>query len=915
MSRTRVLVAASVIALAGLTFFPGTAGASARPKCGSVRVPSNQWLPLPNLPTPTALRGAGVFDGASCAFVVANSDGVVSTTWDDGMHWARRTTLLAPPASADPAGCGGRVIGVLTENLPAGSAYVYGQPAWPPGCAATGGRSASSTSGLYETADFGATFAPVPAFNGLAVVSISAGLTNPNFRVAVVDAVDVVAPRSAGNVLYTSTDGGRTWTLAPTSAGTLPFLVTAGGGTPGGIWIGANADGRTSITANPLEQAVWHSSDGGTSFQQVDDEANVNDASVTAGPGANDQLDVATGNGIAETVDGGMTWRRVSAGQDFSAVRLDQRSGHAMMAISEGVPVISRDGGRTFTQTAGLGYLGQSCQGSLMRDGGSPSLFVLRSIAPPLQGGLFGTCPKPGVWIYRTSASAVDSASSSSNVHGATCIDSAQGAITPPPPVAPPATGPGETPAPPGTVIYVDNYDGTCLVRFDRYGNATPITSTPVATEGMALDFSGNVVIATRWSGELVTIDGASGSTTITDPRAYPAEGPSFDRWGNLFITLNDGQTSNRIYEYPYSATTGSLGRRLVWSFGRHFVEDTRVAPPRSPFAGDLFVLYSSQPTGTAADAVARLHRTATGWVRERDFSTAHTPSGFQALGMAFAPDASLLLADWHGSGMVLRYSPDGRRRTVFATVPSPDGQDGPFHAGGYAFAKIDVAANGYVYLTSDNCAGSGVYEAQNALVRLDPQGNHLLPDFVSHMSLPLGIAVPNVITGLPRLTLTPPKLRKAAPPLAQQRKLTIRGLLAPPAPPANGPPSPITGPAPIPAPGLGPVPQPAQQANPVSQAQPVPQAGMAEQRQVSPQLATVQVTNTELQMSAVRSDPQWWWLVLAGLAVLAPLRLCQSTQVRTAPVRPASRERQSRPRAPRTAYQSRRPRSPRRSR
>ena len=50
----------------------------------------------------------------------------------------------------------------------------------------------------------------------------------------------------------------------------------------------------------------------------------------------------------------------------------------------------------------------------------------------------------------------------------------------------------------------------------------------------------------------------------------------------------------------------------------------------------------------------------------------------------------------------------------------------------------------------------------RNAIVRFDPSGRRMLPDFTEDLSDPVGVAVPNVITGLPQLLPPLPRAQRA---------------------------------------------------------------------------------------------------------------------------------------------------------
>jgi photosystem II stability/assembly factor-like uncharacterized protein len=395
--------------------------------------------------------------------------------------------------------------------------------------------------------------------------------------------------------------------------------------------------------------------------------------------------------------------------------------------------------------------------------------------------------------------------------------------------LAPPAPpGPVQA-APPGTVIYVTNFQTGCVAEFDRNGHSRIVFQGPQWSEGIALGFDGQLTIGTRFSNLVVRTQFPSVDRVNRLAKLSSAEGPSFDQNGNLFIVDNG---ANVVYELPYpqppaGASDAVLARaaRPIWTFGtNHFLEDTRIAPASSPFAGSLFVMYSDRSRDP--NAIAVLQRRGNGWTRTHDF--ARLPFG--SLGMAFAPDGAILVAEY-GGPRIARIAPDGKTTTIFADL-GPD----------YMLAKLDVTAAGDVYATSNVDSVASLLAPRppiSAVARLDATGKRLYPDFTENLSYPVGITVPNVITGHPLLRpvpLRPPPAGVNPPP-------------ADPPPPVQAPqpqvqPGPVSAPVPAPAPAPAPAAQP--QANPVSQANPVaqsvPQVGLVPQKQTQAQLATVQV-------------------------------------------------------------------------
>jgi hypothetical protein len=848
-TRRIAAVLAGAAALVAVAIAPVGAG-GATPTCSDAGIARDGWFKVPPPPVTTWVVGATVFGGAPCALLAADSGGHVFVTGDTGRHWRLVTTL---PLGDGGTGCVSRLNRVVGENLVGGTAYVLGAPKGPQ-CAGSSPADAASATGLWVTHDFGASFSPVPAFAGLNVLSVTASVSDARTMYALAQPAVTVDPLVAAT--YASTDGGATWAVVPTAAALMPTRLAVGatGTTPAPVWAAGLANSATG--ANDVgKEGLWVSTNGGQTFAQATQESNLYDLSTSVRSPGVDQLDVATSDGILRTANDGRTFRRLAAGAGVTAVRAEAAAPRALMAIMEGTVVRSVDDGMTFDGT-GLGSLG-ACTQTLTRDHESPSLFALVAVASPLSGPgtPFGECRNAGIWLYRSSGAdlAAPTGPVDSGIDDGLAADVASCKTGPP---GAPTTG--GTAAPPGTVVYVDNFTGnTCLVAFDRYGNAANVAAMPLMGEGIATDFDGRLLISSRYSGELIRFAPADGRTSVIDPNAVPVEGPSFDRYGNLYITLNDSNHARAgVWEYPFPQLPGAP-RRLVWSFGRRFIEDTKVAPPGSPYAGDVFVLYASDPRSIDCDAVAVLHRTARGWVRRPDFIS-HLPASFAALGIAFMPDGSLLVPDYRGSGRVLRYDRTGAGPSVFADTATGG------HS--YVFMKIDVAADGYVYLTSASSSEGGLLfsptPVSNALVRLDPAGRHLLPDFTQNLTAPVGVAVRNVITGLPRLPL-PGAPRQ---PVAPTGVDPPRGVAPPPVPPVPPPPPlPVAAPGAVAGPAAAPAPGPAAQANanPASQAQGNPQPVPVSQRQEQLQLATVHAATAN-----TNGDGQ---LSMVGLRVPAP--------------------------------------------
>jgi len=792
---------------------------------------TDRWVELPPPVAPERFLAAGSFDGDPCSYLVADRHGEIFVTHDTGRHWSQPDAAASFPG--DPPTCLGGVEGVHTQDLPDGVGYVFGVPA-PQYCYRAEGPLTDYTSGLYVTSDYGRTMAPVAAFAGLSVEGVAVLPTNPLVRYA-------LARPAVGfgqDSVFVSTDGGTSWNISPGASATLPLGPLAVGGVSGAdAWIAGSADGDPS-TADPRlvggDAILWTSRAGSTTYMDIDHEHQIFAIATGLTRDHHVRVDIGTDVGVAVGT-GGSAMLQTGDGP-ATALALDAKDARIMMAVRHGVPVRSVDDGRHFVRTPGLDHVGR-CSPSLSRDSGPSSLFTLSLTVvgnePP------GYCPAMGIWIYRSGPAETQSAVPLAipppyRVYGPPVCSKTGGTA--------PVFAPGSTPNPDGLTMYVGQ--GGCIWAFDSVGRGRLVTTLRDCdnwSEGIALGFDDHLVVSCRIAHVLYDVNLKTGATDVIDDARGDVEGPSFDRFGDLFVVENDpakiGGGDNTVYEYPYPQRPGETPNK-VYSFGpNRFVEDTRIAPPGSPYAGNLFVLYAADRAARdSTDAIAMFRLSRHGWVRTHEF--AHVPPGFVTLGMAFTPRGSLVLAADDGSGRLLDISADGHAYHYLASLaPTPTvsvaGQSsGPTES--YSFTKVDITATGLILAVSSPLA-STANQASAGIVRVSGDGTQLTPDFGAGFKDPTlaicGIAVPNVITGLPRLSL--PNQPRSPKPTGRRG-----GLAMPPGTLGAGPLPPI---AAYSAPGSAPAPAPQAQPDPVAQpgaqAQPNPQAGLMAQRQAEPQL------------------------------------------------------------------------------
>lgn len=655
----------------------------------------------------------------------------------------------------------------------------------------------------------------------------------PNIAYVVVGANWWVERASAkaisGAGLYGTEDGGKSWDLRADLA--------APGDLEGQDW--------NTLTIDPLDPGVlWlggerlmRSNDGGRSWEVVLGQE-VGALAVQHFPGREPLIYGGVSSFMIESRDGGQEFRTMpDSPGGVTSIAVGALPGDLVVtAGSRDNAVVLRHApvGRNWELISD--GTTDSFAGAASVSGTQPLFFVkgARNEAdPPAVIERYTASPQAGLSIPQFQIPTLDS-----------------GANGCPPPAPPFAWQEGWDPVPKGSgPIYVTDFYSGATLRYNRFGTGTVIAIAPMYTENTALDPLGRIITTTRHSDVLTRLDPTDCSLITIDPDLPTNEGPSFDRLGNLFVNDTDGA---RVYEYSWPQYPGQ-NPKLVYDFqvvtGRdHYIEDVRVAPQSSPFAGDLLINYADvarfcaiddgkcQAEGVSSDAIARLTRTEDGWDRLADVIDLRAiDPNFNALGFAVHPDdGSLIVPDFSGSsgGKVWRIAPDGRTWSVFAVIPPLPGE---------RLGKVDIVQpDGYVYITSNSGHCAGIPDADTGvtrLIRLDPEGNRLEPDFTHNSSNRcfVGISVPHEFEVLPD-----PPLPPLAPPTISIPVGAAVPPLQPPQPPVLPAPAvvlqlvPNLGPIPVAEPAPAPAPQP----QPQPQGQ--PQAGIVTQRQEQPQLALV---------------------------------------------------------------------------
>lgn len=767
---------------------------------------------------------------------------VILASHDGGCTWD--LSYPGEPSAVDDVVSGLPVLGGTIDNV-GNLVVVPGEPGRPHRVLATkagpGGESGAdyASAGVLVSPDDGRSWRL--ATTGLPPIPYPYSMSQPTVT-ASGTAYMWVAHSPGPWALYRSSDAGDSWTRVGQDAAPLS------GDPRGGRTLAVDPDSPQTLWAGASSLA--RSDDGGETWTTIDDDAinaPVSGIDVLAVEGQSSHIAVAHGAGVSVSRDGGRTWFLTpGAPFQFNVVTVAHRgSPKELMAVA-----------RTRSSEALLYGYDEASRGWLLVPGSDQ-----RPFTTPFDLNPDGADPPAVYGLSPPWSEAHPDFATLEKYTGPTAPDPGrlfdgnrgQGGSQGCPPRQPTIADRWTEQVPVGSApIYVSNFDTGQLVRYDRFGNAEVVGLLPWATEGMALDPLGRVVIAGRWENRIYRFDGDTCTPEVVSRDVSTNEGPSFGPDGTLYISNNN---ANDIYAFPAPVVPFTEPER-IWDFPPglpYFIEDTKVAPPESPYAGDVFVLFEF-------GGVGRLRKTPTGWQRMDDFiprwpspaelSRLGVPAdacvrdrGFgptpivDSVGMAFLPDGSLIVPIMACDGVVLKYAPDGGGYELFAF----------FDDRRLELGKVDATPDGYVFIGAGrrfNCGGDA------RLIRLDPNGRRLTPDFTQHLTCAVGIAVPHAFLSpsAPGPPKVPPVLSNKTPDnkpeqlLVPRPEVPVRGAAVAPLLPANPPPQPNPGPAPVPAPVPAPAPAPAQA--PASAQAGQPQAIPVPQQQEQPQPAVVRAAN-----------------------------------------------------------------------
>lgn len=362
---TSVLVAAQALStglLAAANAQPPTGNLTG--PCPALERPFNRWTRL-STPRGVALEHVASFGQAPCTFIgVTERAGVYRAT--DARTWS-------PAVELDGLG---EVAGIVSEEMPAGTAFVFGTPETGlPGSDAAG----LAAGGLYVTRDFGSTFQAVPDLTGYSVSAVAAAPSDPQVMYAAASPVAKGLP-----LVLKSDDFGRTWLPLPGSLPVRATLLAVDARLPSVVWANSSLDGTTP------SGGLWRSSDGGLTFTRVRDDTVVDfDTAPISGGGG--RADMATAAGLVRTRDAGETFRTVTDAP-VAAVTHERFAPDALMAVVRDAAVRSTTAGRAFKPTQGAPNVAGCTVTDMTRNEEFPSHFLL-SLAD---------CAAAGHYLYRS---------------------------------------------------------------------------------------------------------------------------------------------------------------------------------------------------------------------------------------------------------------------------------------------------------------------------------------------------------------------------------------------------------------------------------------------------------------------------------------------------------------------------------
>ncbi|MDT7536682.1 MAG: Sortilin, neurotensin receptor 3 [Actinomycetota bacterium] len=318
----------------------------------------NVWSHVP-------VTGAvGMDDADPCRLIAVRPNRTVQISNDGGTTWGSVATAPLPPRR------------IITGGLPSDQALLL-----PEG------------EGLLLTKDRGRTWNAATGISGT-VLDVIADQNDDSTLYAVVHRNElpsvpapVTLPVSTGTSVYTSHDGGLTFTAVSGASGLQASAVAADPASPGRIWLGVDG----------VAGGLFVSTDSGVTFVRTAGGA-VRSVGVSRLAGGGSEVIAATSAGFLVSRDGGNTISTRSASVDATGLALEWDHPSAFLALAAHQAIRSATTGNTVKPQSEK-LPGDCDPKNLLRDRSIPSVFMV-------------TCADGTTWRYRsdgTDLSATDS--------------------------------------------------------------------------------------------------------------------------------------------------------------------------------------------------------------------------------------------------------------------------------------------------------------------------------------------------------------------------------------------------------------------------------------------------------------------------------------------------------------------------
>jgi hypothetical protein len=323
----------------------------------------------------------GMDDADPCRLIAVRPDRTVDVSNDGGTRWGSVGTAPMPPRRVMTAG----FMSDQAVLLPEGE-------------------------GLLLTKDRGHTWKAATGITGT-VLEVTADENDASTLYAVVHRNElppvpapVTVPVSTGTSVFTSRDGGQTFTAVSGASGLQASAVAADPGSPGRLWLGVDG----------VAGGLFLSTDSGVTFVRTAGGA-VRSLGVSRLAGGGSEVIAATSAGFLVSRDGGNTISTRSASVDATGLALEWDHPSAFLALAAHQVLRSATTGNT-VKDQGEKLPGNCDAKDLVRDRSVPSVFMV-------------VCADGSTWRYRsdgTDLSATDSPDGTSSIVPANTLGPSQ---------------------------------------------------------------------------------------------------------------------------------------------------------------------------------------------------------------------------------------------------------------------------------------------------------------------------------------------------------------------------------------------------------------------------------------------------------------------------------------------------------